>query len=59
MLKTLQQEQMWLVTQPDHAQVSGYLAAPRCENSDFARPRYFASLLTPNQSGIQCNNTIA
>jgi len=26
-LKTLQQEQIWLVTQADHAQVSGYLAA--------------------------------
>ena len=27
MLKTLEQEQMWLVTQADHVRVSGYLAA--------------------------------
>jgi len=42
MLKTLRQGQMWLVTQPDHAQVSGYLAA-HWGNDDFARPGYFAS----------------
>ena len=42
MLKTLRQDQMWLVTQPDHAQVSGYLAA-HWGNDDFARPGYFAS----------------
>lgn len=42
MLKTLEQDQMWLVTQPDHAQVSGYLAA-HWGNDDFARPGYFAS----------------
>jgi len=42
MLKTLQQDQMWLVTQPEHAQVSGYLAA-HWGNDDFAGPGYFAS----------------
>lgn len=42
MFKTLRQDQMWLVTQPDHAQVSGYLAA-HWGNDDFARPGYFAS----------------
>ena len=42
MFKTLREDQMWLVTQPEHAQVSGYLAA-HWGNDDFAGPGYFAS----------------
>ncbi len=40
MLKTVRQEQIWFVTQPDHAQVSGYLAA-HWGNDEFARPGHF------------------
>ena len=48
MLKTQRQEQMWFVTQPDHAQVSGYLAG-HWGNDDFARPGYFARSPDPER----------
>ncbi|MEE9197063.1 MAG: DUF3891 family protein [bacterium] len=48
MLKTQRQEKMWFVTQPDHAQVSGYLAA-HWGNDDFARPGYFADSTDPER----------
>ena len=48
MLKTLKNEKLWLVTQPDHAQVAGYLAA-HWGNDDFVRPGYFASASDPEQ----------
>jgi len=48
MLKTQRQEKMWLVTQPDHAQVSGYLAA-HWGNEEFARPGYFADSADPER----------
>lgn len=48
MLKTQRQEKMWFVTQPDHAQVSGYLAA-HWGNDEFARPGYFADSADPER----------
>ncbi len=48
MLKTLKDERLWLVTQPDHAQVAGYLAA-HWGNDEFARPGYFASAPDPER----------
>ena len=42
MLKTHVDNQIWLVHQPDHARVSGYLAA-HWGNTTFAQPGYFAS----------------
>ena len=48
MLKTLQHGKLWLVTQPDHAQVAGYLAA-HWGNDDFVRPGYFASAPDPER----------
>lgn len=48
MLKTRRREQIWFVTQPDHAQVSGYLAA-HWGNDRFARPGYFATSPDPER----------
>ncbi len=48
MLKTLQHGKLWLVTQPDHAQVAGYLAA-HWGNDDFVRPGNFASAPDPER----------
>ncbi len=48
MLKTIREDQIWFVTQLDHAQVSGYLAA-HWGNDDFARPGYFASSRDPER----------
>ena len=48
MLKTVRQEQIWFVTQPDHAQVSGYLAA-HWGNDEFARPGHFAGSNDPER----------
>ena len=48
MLKTRQRGRLWLVSQPDHAHVAGYLAA-HWGNSDFVRPGYFASVPDPEQ----------
>ena len=48
MLKTLKNGRLWLVTQPDHAQVTGYLAA-HWGNDEFVRPGYFASAPDPER----------
>ncbi len=48
MLKTQQRGRLWLVTQPDHAQVAGYLTA-HWGNDDFVRPGYFASVPDPER----------
>ena len=48
MLKTLQGGRLWLVTQPDHAQVAGYLAA-HWGNDEFVRPGNFASVPDPER----------
>lgn len=42
MLKTRIDDELWLVTQPDHARVSGYLAAHWGGANRFASPGYFA-----------------
>ena len=41
MLKRQVGSELWCITQPDHAAVSGYLAA-HWGNGEFARPGYFA-----------------
>ncbi len=48
MLKTVSNERLWLVTQPDHAQVAAYLAA-HWGNSEFARPGYYSSVPDPER----------
>ena len=47
---------MWFVTQPDHAQVSGYLAA-HWGNDDFAHPGYFAS--SPDPERLRAETIVA
>lgn len=47
MLKTRVDDQLWLVNQPDHARVSGYLAAHWGNENDFARPGEFAASTDP------------
>lgn len=42
MLKTRVGDDIWLVHQPDHARVAGYLAAHWGGTSDFARPGHYA-----------------
>ena len=42
MLKTTKNGKLWMVTQPDHAEVAGYLAA-HWGNDDFARPGHYAA----------------
>lgn len=43
MLKTIKDGKLWLVTQPDHGQVAGYLAAHWGNHAGFAKPGYFTS----------------
>ena len=40
MLKTLREKKLWLVSQPDHAEVSGFLAY-HWGNDEFTRPGHF------------------
>ena len=56
MLKTLQQDKLWLVTQPDHAQVAGYLAA-HWGNDDFVRPGCYASV--PDSERLRAETLMA
>ncbi len=48
MLKTRQGDKLWLVTQPDHAQVAGYLAA-HWGNDAFARPGHYGRVPDPER----------
>ncbi len=48
MLKTEKDRKLWMITQPDHAEVAGYLAA-HWGNEEFARPGYFASSRDPER----------
>jgi hypothetical protein len=48
MLKTQQNDKLWFVTQPDHAQVAGYLAA-HWGNDQFTRPGYYAPVPDPER----------
>ena len=48
MLKTQVDDQYWLVHQPDHARVSGYLAAHWGKANDFVRPGEFAASADPD-----------
>ncbi len=56
MLKTHQHNQLWLVTQPDHAQVAGYLAA-HWGNDDFVRPGCYASV--PDSEKLRAETLMA
>jgi hypothetical protein len=48
MLKTLRDNNVWLVSQPDHGEVSGFIAA-HWGNDDFARPGHFAQSGDPER----------
>jgi len=48
MLKAEEDEKIWMITQPDHAEVAGYFAA-HWGNEEFARPGYFASSRDPDR----------
>ena len=48
MLKTTSRDRVWFVTQPDHGQVAGYLAA-HWGNGQFAKPGYYASVPDPER----------
>ncbi|NND95701.1 MAG: DUF3891 family protein [Pirellulaceae bacterium] len=48
MLKTQVGDQWWLVQQPDHARVSGYLAAHWGNTHGFAQPGHFADAVDPH-----------
>ena len=56
MLKTLRDKKMWLVSQPDHAELAGLLAA-NWGNDEFARPGQFASANDPEQ--LQAETVLA
>ncbi len=58
MLKTLRDDKAWLVTQPDHAEVSGYLAA-HWGNEEFSRPGYYADSPDPERLGAETVLAIA
>ncbi len=49
MLKTSMGKTLWLVQQPDHARVSGYLAAHWGGVNGFVRPGYFAPSAQPER----------
>jgi hypothetical protein len=48
MLKTLKDGRLWLVTQPDHGRVAGYLAA-HWGNDQFTPPGSYASVPEPGR----------
>ena len=48
MLKTLADGEVWLVTQPDHGQIAGYLAA-HWGNRDFRRPGHYGTGADPER----------
>ncbi|MEX2303072.1 MAG: DUF3891 family protein [Bryobacterales bacterium] len=48
MIKRRVGSELWLITQPDHAVVSGYLAA-HWGNEEFAQPGYFAAAAEPER----------
>ncbi len=48
MLKTLRDKKMWLVSQPDHAEVAGFLAA-HWGSDEFTRPGHFANSRDPER----------
>jgi hypothetical protein len=48
MLKRRAGNELWLISQPDHAAASGYLAA-HWGNSDFARPGYYGPAPDPER----------
>ena len=48
MLKRIVGDELWCITQPDHAAVSGYLAA-HWGNDAFARPGYYAPFPEPER----------
>src|ERR1700721_186716 len=48
MLKTLANGQVWLVTQPDHGKIAGYLAS-RWGNRDFRRPGHHGGAADPER----------
>ena len=48
MLRTIQGKKLFMITQPDHAEVAGYLAA-HWGNEEFALPGYFASSRDPER----------
>ncbi len=56
MLKTHQHNRLWLITQPDHAQVAGYLAA-HWGNDDFVRPGCYASV--PDSERLRAETLMA
>lgn len=47
MLKTRVDNELWLVRQPDHARVAGYLAAHWGNRDGFVRPGYYAAPAKP------------
>lgn len=49
MLKTRVGDELWLVHQPDHSRVAGYLAAHWGGRNGFARPGYFAPNTDPER----------
>ena len=48
MLKTRRDQRVWLVSQPDHAELAGFLAA-HWGNDEFARPGHFANSRDPER----------
>jgi len=56
MLKTLRDDKLWLVSQPDHAQVAGYLAA-HWGNDDFVRPGYYTRI--PDSERLRAETLMA
>ncbi len=48
MLKRIVGDELWCITQPDHAVVSGYLAA-HWGNDDFACPGHYAPFPDPDR----------
>lgn len=56
MLKTQRDERVWLVSQPDHAELAGFLAA-HWGNDEFASPGHFANSANPEE--LRANTVLA
>ncbi|MBV5344996.1 MAG: DUF3891 family protein [Rhodoferax sp.] len=53
MLKTNQDGKLWMVTQPDHSQIAGFIAA-HWGNALFTRPGFFSEETVADPERLLC-----
>lgn len=58
MLKTIQDGKLWMITQPDHSQIAGFIAA-HWGNSLFACPGYFSAASVKDPERLRAEAILA